>query len=178
MADYHSGTDKPDKLHPHNCSCVACTGVAHPQARFDALRPKVCKTHHPIPCKCMTYGEDFNTVLFNADKATRPTQHPLEMLYPNQTTEFKAIIDKMYQLHLKKNMDYSPMNIKATGMVGLATRIWDKTARILNLVGFDVQSGEYRAPKAAMNESIEDSLIDLANYAVIALIHRKGKWGN
>jgi len=103
--------------------------------------------------------------------------HPTEKASPEQCAEFRAIIERMYQLHLDKNQDYSPMNILATGMVGVVTRLWDKMARIMNLTGFDIRTGTLRAPKQPKNESLEDSFLDMANYAVIALIMSHGKWG-
>lgn len=104
--------------------------------------------------------------------------HPTEQKYPQQVAAFREIIEKMYSTHLDKNSDYSPMNILATGVVGLATRIWDKTARICNLLGFNLQTGEYSEErKSKKDESIEDNLLDLAVYAIIALIFRMGKWG-
>lgn len=69
------------------------------------------------------------------------------------------------------------MSWRVTGFVGLLTRIWDKTARLMSLGGFDIGTGKYTMEKEAKNESIEDTLIDLANYAIIALIYRRGKWG-
>lgn len=103
--------------------------------------------------------------------------HITEVRFPEQCAEFKSILDGMYRVHLDKNADYSPMNILATGMVGLMTRIWDKVARLMNLTGFNIQEGTYGETKEPKNESVEDSLLDLANYAVIALILRRGKWG-
>lgn len=103
--------------------------------------------------------------------------HPTEQKCPEQCEEFRKIIETMYQLHLQKNADYSPHNVLATGFLGLVTRVWDKTARLMNLTGFDIGSGKYLGPKTATNESLEDTLLDLANYAIIGLILRRGKWG-
>lgn len=104
--------------------------------------------------------------------------HPTEKKYPLQTTRFREILDEMYNVHLEKNRDYSPMNINATGIIGIATRIWDKTARVCNLLGFNLQTGEYSSERKSTNdESIEDNLKDLAVYAVIGRIYREGKWG-
>lgn len=104
--------------------------------------------------------------------------HITEIRYPQQTKRFREILDEMYQVHLDKNRDYSPMNILATGMVGVSTRIWDKTARILNLMGFNLQTGEYSVERKSTNdESIEDNLKDLGVYSIIARLLREGKWG-
>lgn len=105
-------------------------------------------------------------------------KHITETKYPEQTKRFREILDEMYQVHLDKNRDYSPANILATGIVGLGTRIWDKTARICSLLGWDLQTGEYSSERKSTNdESIEDNLKDLGVYSIIARIFREGKWG-
>jgi len=106
-----------------------------------------------------------------------PIIHPTEKMAPEQCKMFREVIERMYSTHLDKNQDYSKYNILATGFHGVVTRIWDKTARLMSLAGFNIGTGEYTGEKSAKNESIEDTLIDLANYAVIALILRRNKWG-
>lgn len=96
---------------------------------------------------------------------------------PKQCESFKKIIEEMYQVHLEKNHDYSPRSILSVGEVGLATRVWDKVTRLLNLTGFNIETGEYTKPKSPKNESINDTLLDLANYAIIWKILREGNWG-
>jgi hypothetical protein len=105
--------------------------------------------------------------------------HPTEQKYPQQCQRFREILDEMYQVHLTKNADYSPYNINATGLVGAMVRIWDKTARLMNLLGFDIATGKYSGEKtnSVKNEGIKDSFIDLANYGIIARIYWEGKWG-
>lgn len=103
--------------------------------------------------------------------------HPTEISAPEQCKAFREVLDKMYQTHLDKNADYSPMNILATGNVGVVTRIWDKAARLMNLTGFNIRTGELGLERRAKNEAIEDTLLDLANYAVIALLLRRKQWG-
>jgi 5'-nucleotidase len=108
-----------------------------------------------------------------------PPLHPTEIRCPEQVKAFNAILDGIKETHLRKNSDYSPANIQGTGEIGLATRIWDKTARLLNLSGFriEIASSRFEAPCQPKNESIEDTLLDLATYAIIALVYRQGKWG-
>lgn len=70
----------------------------------------------------------------------------------------------------KKHKDYGPMNIAgAPGgpMNGLRVRMYDKLARLNNLV----DSGD-----TPNYESIEDTLIDLANYAIIGLLVQRNQW--
>jgi nucleoside 2-deoxyribosyltransferase len=109
-----------------------------------------------------------------------PDLHPTEMKSPTQAKAFMEILGRMYRTHLQKNADYSPANILATGEVGLVTRLWDKTARLLNLMGFKFEieeAGYYTAPSDPKNESIEDTYMDLAVYAIIGLLLKKGIWG-
>lgn len=82
------------------------------------------------------------------------------------TTRF----DEAHDLLLKKHADYGPTNIsRAPGgaINGLRVRIHDKTARINHLIDNGAE------PE---NESLRDSFIDLANYAIIALMVIDGEW--
>lgn len=97
--------------------------------------------------------------------------------YDKQFLMFRLLQAFGYFLHVRKNLDYSPMNMKGTGLVGGVTRLWDKCARILNLVGFNIQTGEYNKPRNPKNESLEDSFADLSNYALINFILSKNMWG-
>jgi hypothetical protein len=80
------------------------------------------------------------------------------------------LYDNAAALLLKKHQDYGPKNISGSpgGPInGLRVRMHDKMARINNLVdnGLDPQ-----------NESLKDSFLDLANYAMIALLVLEGEW--
>jgi len=63
--------------------------------------------------------------------------HPTEEKYPIQTKAFKELINKMYMVHLDKNLDYSPANILYTGEAGVIIRVWDKFCRLCNLNGME-----------------------------------------
>ena len=105
--------------------------------------------------------------------------HPTELKYPEQTKAFKETLDKMYQVHLDKNLDYSPTNINGVGMIGLATRLWDKNVRMMNLNGFEIEAHfiAFHGSKEAKNESLEDTFIDGANYNIIGRLMLLDKWG-
>jgi hypothetical protein len=85
--------------------------------------------------------------------------------------------DHLYIIHndlaiimLKKHADYGPMNIAGApggAMNGLRVRMYDKLARLNNLI----DTGD-----TPNYESIEDTLIDLANYAIIGLLVQRGQW--
>ena len=78
--------------------------------------------------------------------------------------------DELRDLLIKKHQDYGPTNISRSPggpLNGLRVRMWDKIARINNLV----DSGA-----TPQNESLRDSFIDLANYSIIALLVLDEVW--
>lgn len=80
------------------------------------------------------------------------------------------IFDSAGELLLKKHHDYGPHNIgNSPGgpLNGLRVRMWDKMARINNLLD------KGATPE---NESLRDSFLDLLNYSAIALMVLDGKW--
>jgi len=75
-------------------------------------------------------------------------------------------------LLLQKHRDYGPKNISSApggAINGLRVRMHDKLARINNLIDSN------REPE---NESLRDSFIDLANYAMIGLLVLDEEWPN
>jgi hypothetical protein len=82
----------------------------------------------------------------------------------------EVIVNSLLETLYKKHEDYGPMNIAgAPGgpMNGLRVRMYDKLARLNNLI----DTGD-----TPNYESIEDTLIDLANYAIIGLLVQRGQW--
>ena len=78
----------------------------------------------------------------------------------------------LFNLLISKHNDYGPKNISQSPggpLNGLRVRMWDKFARINNLVDNNVNP---------QNESLEDSFKDMANYAIIGLLVLQGKWPN
>ena len=78
--------------------------------------------------------------------------------------------DEAEKLLLKKHKEYGPKNISGSpggALNGLRVRIHDKLARINNL---------YDSGSTPENESLRDSFIDMANYAIIALLVLDDKW--
>lgn len=109
-----------------------------------------------------------------------PPISPTEYKYPIQVSAFMDKLMQMYRVHLKKNEDYSPANIMGAGQIGIATRLWDKTARLMNLMGFDIgiSHSTYSQPTGAHRyESIEDNAMDLSVYGLIFQLYREGNWG-
>ena len=82
----------------------------------------------------------------------------------------QKIYDELLALLVRKQIDYGPLNVwNAPGGAtnGLMVRISDKIERLKNLIYKQIKPN---------NESLEDSFVDLANYAVIALMVQRGVW--
>jgi hypothetical protein len=78
--------------------------------------------------------------------------------------------DGLAELLIKKQKDYGPKNISlAPGgpLNGLRVRMFDKLARINNLLETGAK------PE---NESLRDSFMDIANYAIIAMMVLDKQW--
>jgi len=87
----------------------------------------------------------------------------------DQDSPFLAVLKKMALIHRAKNTDYGNSFELAAAMLKrpvaevLLSRMTDKLARACNLVS--------RNGKAAVkDESLADTLLDLANYAVLAVV--------
>lgn len=79
---------------------------------------------------------------------------------------FKAICEEMLATFIKKHRDYGKGNILSIKELGIAFRESEKVERLKNLL--------MDQSKTPANESIDDSWLDIAVYAVIAKMFRKG----
>ena len=70
----------------------------------------------------------------------------------------------------EKHKDYGPDNILVFKEQGLVVRLWDKVARLKNLLWANTNK-----PK---NESIEDTFTDIAGYAIIGLMLANNSFTN
>lgn len=97
--------------------------------------------------------------------------------YPHVDFEFPARVDpteeaivlackKLAETLISKRQDYGPGNIPRHGEFGVVVRADDKLSRLTNLLQKD----------SVNNEAIEDSWDDLAGYAIIGGLVRRGKW--
>lgn len=94
--------------------------------------------------------------------------------------EMKSMPEKMMgimrectELGMRKNHDYSGAanidNIALTGVDGISVRLLDKVCRLRSLT--QVQS-------KVKDESMEDTLKDIINYAGYGLLLLRGEWGD
>jgi len=84
----------------------------------------------------------------------------------------KAIWE-LYRVFCAKQHDYGPQNIALGGTKGVTQRMVDKMARLWNLLGLG--NSVAKAP-ANKEEAIYDTLMDLADYAIIAMLTENGSW--
>ena len=81
---------------------------------------------------------------------------------------FETIINECIEIYKKKNSDYGNSATKTYeqfGDISYATRINDKINRINSLIITNKQE--------IKDESIDDTIMDLANYAILWLVDRK-----
>ena len=85
-----------------------------------------------------------------------------------------AILNEIRQLHNRKNADYGDSfdkTLNEFGLVASATRMSDKFNRFKSLI---------KNPAQVSDEKIEDTLIDLASYAIMTIkwMRQNGVFGN
>ena len=111
----------------------------------------------------------------------------MEKQYPECTNELLDNFDKAYSLWCRKQHDYGDSNIRLgldlsssssecpqnnrLALLGIVIRMNDKISRLTNLYKKD------KINSSAVLESIEDTCIDLMNYANMLMVLKKGKWG-
>ncbi len=78
---------------------------------------------------------------------------------------FDQVNDELLTMFLKKHHDYGKGNILDTKELGIAFRVSDKLNRLKYLLSNN---------KNPNNESIEETWVDIAVYAVIAVMYRRG----
>lgn len=122
-------------------------------------------------------GDDFGTTTATSymKEQWKPLAIPSRLvdtsdMNPGFVSEVQIVFQELQDLLLTKHKDYGPKNISQSPggpLNGLRVRIHDKQARINNLLDNN------RTPE---HEALEDSFIDMANYAIIALLVLRDKW--
>lgn len=77
---------------------------------------------------------------------------------------FEEITNKLNEIYIRKNKDYGNSFVKSCGEFGLvspAIRMTDKLNRFKQLIN----------SKPEVDESIQDTLLDLANYAILTYMY-------
>jgi hypothetical protein len=115
------------------------------------------------------YGDDNSLDRLQSWNDNLPTDARKEV---NATfvSDIWGILDTAGNLLIRKHHDYGPKNIAHSpggALNGLRVRMWDKVARINNLLDSNLSPS---------NESLRDSFIDLLNYSAIAIMVLDKKW--
>ena len=103
----------------------------------------------------------------------------IEEQYPEMMGEYKKIMWEQYETFCLKQSNYGPGNISVgtslstpddvkLSLTGLWFRMNDKIQRLKQLVVLN--------KKDSVNESIDDTFMDLSVYGIIAQIVKNGKW--
>ena len=122
-----------------------------------------------------TDGTDFGTYGLpdprdqygDRDSSTAPYTDKIDEAF---VADVWRIMDAAGNLLIRKHHDYGPKNIAHSPggpLNGLRVRMWDKIARINNLLDSGVKPS---------NESLRDSYLDLLNYSAIAMMVLDGVW--
>ena len=89
-----------------------------------------------------------------------------------EISHLDEILTELKITMVQKHQDYGPLNIAhapGSPMNGLLVRMHDKMERLQHLY--------YKRRNNTPNyESVEDTLKDLANYAIIGLMVQRGQW--
>lgn len=123
----------------------------------------------------VTDGTDFAAYGLSDPKSGYGNRDSLDTTFTDKVDpEFIAdvwrIMDAAGNLLIRKHHDYGPKNIAHSPggpLNGLRVRMWDKIARINNLVDSGAEPS---------NESLRDSFLDLLNYSAIAMMVLDGVW--
>ena len=135
------------------------------------------KTGEEVEERMDVIGQNGNDGL-HYDKLDSAISYIMEK-YPETSKTFQDIQFNQWQLFCKKQKDYGPKNISVgtnleteeevkLALTGLWFRMNDKMQRFQQIV-INNQEPE--------NESLMDSFMDLANYALIAQLVKKQVWG-
>ena len=87
----------------------------------------------------------------------------------NKIEAHKEICENIHNMYIKKNHDYGDSvsdTYNKFGMDSFLVRMYDKLNRLYTLTrkGSEIKVAD---------EKIEDTLLDLANYSIIAVVERK-----
>jgi hypothetical protein len=99
-------------------------------------------------------------ILYNIIQELNDMRH----IFGSESGEFRDITNSMIQTYQAKNQDYGnsfEKSLDKFGLIASVIRLNDKMSRIESLS---------RTEAKVIDESIEDTLLDLANYSVMTII--------
>ena len=105
----------------------------------------------------------------NAEVFYKIRNGALHLLSTKYGRDASSILDTSFRIGGAKNRDYGTLNILKYGVIGLIVRINDKIERVSNLMK------EGNVAQVA-DEKIEDTLMDMVNYATYGIMLCNGIW--
>lgn len=93
---------------------------------------------------------------------------------------FAQIFKEAFDLLVERQRKYGPENIRQLGLFGVFGRLADdKIERIRRGMNGKIEHGKVIIEDFSDfgDESFEDALLDIANYALIMLALKRGQWG-
>ena len=90
----------------------------------------------------------------------------IEEMYPECTDALMNNFDRAYDLWARKQADYGDSNIRLGLDLNSSSSERSQNNRLAQLGG-----------DMAIDESIEDTALDIMNYANMLMVLKKGKWG-
>ena len=93
---------------------------------------------------------------------------------------FKPIYEDAFNLLVAKQRSYGSKNVEELGFFGIFSRLAsDKIERLRNGLNGRVVKGriEVDFAETLADESLEDTLVDVMNYAAILIALKRGQWG-
>lgn len=99
---------------------------------------------------------------------------------PSFQSTFQSIFDEAFDLLVERQKKYGPENIRRLGLFGVFGRLSDdKIERVRRGMNGEIRHGIVQIEDFADfgDESFEDALFDIANYALIMIALKRGVWG-
>jgi hypothetical protein len=155
-----------DELHPpmYNMAWKKRVGVGHPHANQPGM---FCYEDHSVPDTNAISSVPFVSIV------------PQKSL-PTFEDTFEGIAYECLDLLVSKQRSYGPKNVESLGFFGVFDRLSsDKVERLRNAMQGTVKNGkvEITFAETLADESIEDTLKDMVNYALILIALKRGQWG-
>jgi predicted Rossmann-fold nucleotide-binding protein len=97
---------------------------------------------------------------------------------PSFENRMSPLYDKAFNILVERQKKYGPNNILLAGEWGVMEQIQNKVARARAQLHGEIRSGQVQlgTMSADTMEVYRDSLLDLANYALILIALAEGRW--
>ena len=100
---------------------------------------------------------------------------------PTFQEAFREIYGEAFSLLVERQAKYGNLNIEQLGLYGVLSRVAnDKMSRVMKSLNGKIVDGKVLLDpikEEHVDELLEDALLDIANYALIAIALKRGVWG-